>query len=93
MKEFYNQDVIKVDGVLFDTAETAIKFLEKDWRTWVGVGHDDDYSLIEVVHADNGDMVIRYFDVMDYDDNGDAIIKPNEMSFIVEPTQMMVLVA
>jgi hypothetical protein len=38
-------------------------------------------------------MVIRYFDVMDYDDNGDAIIKPNEMSFIVEPTQMMVLVA
>lgn len=93
MKEFYNQDVVAVDGVLFDTVETAIKLLERDWRDWTGIGSDDDYSLIEVIRNDDGDVVIRYFDVMGYDDNGDAITKPDEITFDVKPTQMMVLVA
>jgi hypothetical protein len=93
MKEFYNQDVIKIDEQLFDTVETAIKMIERDWRTWTSVGQDDDYSLIEVVRNDDGDVVVRYFNVVDYDDNGDAITQPDEMTFEVELTQMMVLVA
>lgn len=93
MKEFYNQDVIKIDEQLFDTVETAIKMIERDWRTWTSVGQDDDYSLIEVVRNDDGDVVVRYFNVVDYDDNGDVITRPDEMTFEVELTQMMVLVA
>jgi hypothetical protein len=93
MNKFYNQDVIEVDGILFGTLEAAIKWLEVDWRDWTGVGRDCDYSLIEVVSNDKGDVVIRYFDVMDYDEDGRAITEPREMTFEVKPTQMMVLVA
>jgi len=93
MSEFYNQDVVKVDGRLFDSIETALKVIERDWRDWVGIGNDDDYSLIEVLQDDSGDITVRYFEIDYYDDNGDAITRPTYEQFDVEPTQMMVLVA
>jgi hypothetical protein len=94
MSEFYNQDVVKVDGRLFDSIETALKVIERDWRDWIGVGrYDDEYSLIEVLHDDDGDITVRYFELADYDENDNPITRATYEQFNVELTQMMVLVA
>jgi hypothetical protein len=94
MSEFYNQDVVKVDGRLFDSIETALKVIERDWQDWIGVGrYDDEYSLIEVLHDDDGNITVRYFELADYDENDNPITRANYEQFDVELTQMMVLVA
>lgn len=89
MRNTYISDIVKVDGRLFDTIETAIKTIENDWRTWIGVGkNDDEYSLIEVVYDDNGDITVRYFEVADYDDNDQPIMRATSEQFEVEPAQI-----
>ena len=93
MKNLYNADIIKVDGMLFDTIETALTLITRDWREWTGVGSDDDYSLIEVIRDDANDIVIRYMNIVNYNEEGEAVLKAEDMTYQVELASMMVLVA
>lgn len=94
MRNTYISDIVKVDGRLFDTIETAIKTIENDWRDWIGVGrHDDEYSLIEVLQDDDGDITVRYMAVADYDENDQPIMRPTSEQFDVEPAQITLWVA
>lgn len=93
IKNLYNADIYKVDGMLFETMEAALTLITRDWREWTGVGSTLECELIEVVRDDEGDIVIRYFNVMDYDENDKAIIKADDMTFQVELDSMMMLVA
>ena len=57
MSDVRTVDIIEVDGVLYDTLDTAIADIKHNWKNYVDDYHA--YELIEVTLEDS-EILVRY---------------------------------
>lgn len=84
----YNQDIIECEGALYEDAETLVAYAKDHTKEFIV------YSDVEIldVRYEDGNLVIEYNEVTDYDDNDNPVYKKTKEEFEVTPRDMMTTV-
>lgn len=88
MPNLYNQDIIECEGALYDDASTLVAYAKDNFKDFI---IDSDAELIDVRY-DDGNLVIEYKTIDDYDANDNPIFKTEKDEFDITPRDMMVTV-
>ncbi len=88
MTNLYNQDIIECEGELYEDATALIAYATENYKGFI---IDSDAELVEVRYED-GNLVIEYKTVDDYDADDNPIIKIVKDEFEITPKYLMVKV-
>ncbi len=83
--QLYNQDVLECEDSLYEDASVLVEYAKEHFKEFV---IDSDAELIDVRY--DGNLIIEYKAIADYDENDKPIFKTEKEEFDVTPREMMV---
>lgn len=95
LRNFYHQDIVEVDGQLFESVDVAIEYITENWMDFLGIGkYDFDRpELTEVVREEKVAMItVRYIRDLDEEDSELHEVQMIEESFDIKFRELTVKV-